>query len=65
VYISCLEVDTPAALKQKLEVSASEMKASLRKSRVRYRSVDIEDGVAFDSFLARGRFVVGGEFVER
>ncbi|GAA0242325.1 protein translocase subunit SecD [Marinomonas primoryensis] len=46
-----LEVDTPAALKQKLEVSASEMKASLRKSRVRYRSVDIEDGVLSIRFL--------------
>ncbi|NVK75484.1 MAG: protein translocase subunit SecD [Oceanospirillaceae bacterium] len=46
-----LEVDTPAALKQKLEVSASEMKAALRKERVRYRSVDIEDGVLSIRFL--------------
>ncbi|MBU2024375.1 MAG: protein translocase subunit SecD, partial [Gammaproteobacteria bacterium] len=46
-----LEVDTPAALKQKLEVSSSEMKAALRKDRVRYRSVDIEDGVLSIRFL--------------
>jgi len=46
-----LEVDTPVALKQRLEVSASEMKAALRKDRVRYRSVDIEDGVLSVRFL--------------
>lgn len=46
-----LEVDTPAALKQKLEVSSSEMKAALRKDRVRYRSVNIEDGILSIRFL--------------
>lgn len=49
-----LEVDTPAALKQRLEVSASEMKAVLRKDRVRYRSVDIEDGILSVRFLQSG-----------
>ncbi|NLQ18452.1 protein translocase subunit SecD [Marinomonas sp. M1K-6] len=46
-----LEVDTPAALKQKLEVTSSEMKAALRSDRIRYRSVDIADGVLSIRFL--------------
>ncbi|MGO2355892.1 MAG: protein translocase subunit SecD [Marinomonas foliarum] len=46
-----LEVDTPAALKQRLEVSSSEMKAALRSDRIRYRSVDVEDGVLSIRFL--------------
>ncbi|BFM48626.1 protein translocase subunit SecD [Marinomonas sp. THO17] len=46
-----LEVDTPAALKQRLEVSSSEMKAALRKERIRYRSVTIADGVMSIRFL--------------
>ncbi|MBR7889745.1 protein translocase subunit SecD [Marinomonas sp. A79] len=46
-----LEVDTPAALKQRLEVTSSEMKAALRSDRVRYRSVDIEEGVLSIRFL--------------
>ncbi|PYF84437.1 MULTISPECIES: protein translocase subunit SecD [Marinomonas] len=46
-----LEVDTPAALKQRLEVSASEMKAALRNERIRYRSVDVEDGILSIRFL--------------
>ena len=46
-----LEVDTPAALKQRLEVSSSEMKAALRKDRIRYRSVTIADGVMSIRFL--------------
>jgi preprotein translocase subunit SecD len=64
-----LEVDTPAALKQRLEVSASEMKAILRKDRVRYRSVDIEDGVLSVRFLQSGDLssaeaLLKGEFPE-
>ncbi|GAB3482720.1 protein translocase subunit SecD [Marinomonas epiphytica] len=46
-----LEVDTPAALKQRLEVSSSEMKAELRKERIRYRSVTIDDSVLSIRFL--------------
>ncbi|ADZ90818.1 protein translocase subunit SecD [Marinomonas mediterranea] len=46
-----LEVDTPAALKQRLEVAGSEMKAALRKERIRYRSVEIKDGVMSIRFL--------------
>ncbi|TDO99732.1 protein translocase subunit SecD [Marinomonas balearica] len=46
-----LEVDTPAALKQRLEVAASEMKSALRKERIRYRSVAIKDGVMSIRFL--------------
>ncbi len=46
-----LEVDTPAALKQRLEVSSSEMKAALRTDRIRYRNVTVEDGVLSIRFL--------------
>lgn len=46
-----LEVDTPAALKQRLDVTASEMKTTLRGERIRYRSVDVEDGVLSIRFL--------------
>lgn len=46
-----LEVDTPAALKQRLEVTSSEMKAALRSDRIRYRSVTVEDGVLSIRFL--------------
>ena len=46
-----LEVDTPAALKQRLEVASSEMKAILRSDRIRYRSVEIEDGILSIRFL--------------
>ncbi|MFD1384912.1 protein translocase subunit SecD [Rhodanobacter aciditrophus] len=49
-----LEVDTPAALKQRLDVAASEMKTSLRQERIRYRSVDITDGVMSIRFLQEG-----------
>ncbi|MBJ7537531.1 protein translocase subunit SecD [Marinomonas transparens] len=49
-----LEVDTPAALRQKLEVASSEMKAALRKDRIRYRNVDIDDGVLSIRFLQEG-----------
>ncbi|ETX09735.1 preprotein translocase subunit SecD [Marinomonas ushuaiensis DSM 15871] len=46
-----LEVDTPAAVKQRLEVTSSEMKAALRSDRIRYRSVTVEDGVLSIRFL--------------
>ncbi|MGB7390510.1 protein translocase subunit SecD [Marinomonas sp.] len=46
-----LQVDMPAALKQKLDVASSEMKAALRKERVRYRSVSIDNGVLSIRFL--------------
>ncbi|MGR0278753.1 protein translocase subunit SecD [Marinomonas dokdonensis] len=46
-----LEVDTPAALKQRLEVASSEMKAILRSDRIRYRSVEIDDGILSIRFL--------------
>lgn len=46
-----LEVDTPAALKQRLEVTSSEMKAALRSDRIRYRSVTVENGVLSIRFL--------------
>ncbi|WP_394183508.1 protein translocase subunit SecD [Marinomonas posidonica] len=64
-----LEVDTPAALKQRLEVSSSEMKAALRKDRVRYRSVNIADGVMSirflkESDLALAEDLLKGEFAE-
>ncbi|RBO81956.1 protein translocase subunit SecD [Marinomonas aquiplantarum] len=64
-----LEVDTPAALKQRLEVSSSEMKAALRKDRVRYRSVSIADGVLSirflkESDLALAEDLLKGEFAE-
>ncbi|KZN15427.1 protein translocase subunit SecD [Marinomonas sp. TW1] len=64
-----LEVDTPAALKQRLEVSSSEMKAALRKDRVRYRSVSIADGVLSIRFLKESDLTLAedllkGEFAE-
>ena len=46
-----LEVDTPAALKQRLDVAASEMKNSLRTERIRYRSVEVTNGVMSIRFL--------------
>ncbi|MEO9275803.1 protein translocase subunit SecD [Marinomonas sp. 5E14-1] len=46
-----LEVDTPAALKQRLEVTSSEMKAALRSDRIRYRSVTVDNGVLSIRFL--------------
>ncbi|MEP3349659.1 MAG: protein translocase subunit SecD [Marinomonas sp.] len=46
-----LEVDTPAALKQRLEVTSSEMKAALRSDRIRYRSVTVENGALSIRFL--------------
>ncbi|MGO3343989.1 MAG: protein translocase subunit SecD [Marinomonas sp.] len=46
-----LQVDMPAALKQKLEIASSEMKAELRKESIRYRSVSIDDGVLSIRFL--------------
>lgn len=46
-----LEVDTPAALKQRLDVAASEMKNSLRSERIRYRSVEVNGGVMSIRFL--------------
>lgn len=46
-----LEVDTPAALQQRFVVAASEMKTLLRQDRIRYRSVDIVDGVLSIRFL--------------
>ena len=46
-----LEVDTPAAVKQRLEVSSSEMKAALRKDKIRYRSVSVADSVLSIRFL--------------
>ncbi|AEF54468.1 protein translocase subunit SecD [Marinomonas posidonica] len=64
-----LEVDTPAALKQRLEVSSSEMKAALRKDRVRYRSVSIADGVLSIRFLKESDLTLAedllkGEFAD-
>ncbi|MCO4784483.1 protein translocase subunit SecD [Marinomonas atlantica] len=38
-----LEVDTPAALKQRLDVAASEMKNAMRTDRIRYRSVEVSN----------------------
>ncbi|SBT18288.1 Protein translocase subunit SecD [Marinomonas gallaica] len=38
-----LEVDTPAALKQRLDVAASEMKNAMRTERIRYRSVEVSN----------------------
>lgn len=46
-----LQVDMPAALKQRFEVASSEMKAALRKERIRYRSVDIKNSVLSIRFL--------------
>ncbi|CUB05815.1 protein translocase subunit SecD [Marinomonas fungiae] len=46
-----LEVDTPAALKQRLDVAASEMKNSMRTERIRYRSVEVNGGVMSIRFL--------------
>lgn len=46
-----LEVDTPAALEQKMEVAASEMKSLLRSERVRYRKVSVEGGTLSIRFL--------------
>ncbi|MBJ7551777.1 protein translocase subunit SecD [Marinomonas ostreistagni] len=46
-----LEVDTPAALKQRLDVAASEMKNSLRTERIRYRSVEVSGGQMSIRFL--------------
>ncbi|RBP84350.1 protein translocase subunit SecD [Marinomonas rhizomae] len=60
-----LEVDTPAALKQKLEVSSSEMKAALRSDRVRYRSVDIEDGVLSIRFLQQADLALAEALLEK
>ncbi|TPE48874.1 protein translocase subunit SecD [Maribrevibacterium harenarium] len=62
-----LEVDTPTALKQRLDVAGSEMKTLLRKDRVRYRSVDINDGVLTIRFLQqdelqRAESLLKGEF---
>ncbi|MEL0635802.1 protein translocase subunit SecD [Marinomonas sp. TI.3.20] len=48
-----LQVDMPAALKQKLEIASSEMKADLRKELIRYRSVSINDGVLSIRFLQK------------
>lgn len=39
-----MEVDMDAALKQQLEVTASEVRATLRTERVRFRQVAVEDG---------------------
>ncbi|MBE0507581.1 MAG: protein translocase subunit SecD [Marinospirillum sp.] len=39
-----MEVDMDAALKQQLEVTASEVRATLRTERVRFRQVSVEDG---------------------
>ncbi|MCV2403113.1 protein translocase subunit SecD [Marinomonas sp. C2222] len=46
-----LEVDTPSAIKQRLEVSSSEMKTALRKERIRYRSVSVENSILSIRFL--------------
>ncbi len=46
-----LEVDTPAALRQRLEIASSEMKVLLRNDRIRYRSVDVNGEVLSIRFL--------------
>jgi len=46
-----LQVDMPAALKQKMEVASSEMKTDMRQERIRYRSVSINNGVLSIRFL--------------
>lgn len=39
-----MEVDMEAAVKQQLEVTASEIRATLRTERIRFRKVSVEDG---------------------
>ncbi len=46
-----LQVDMPTALKQKLEIASTEMKADMRKQLIHYRSVSIDDGVVSIQFL--------------
>ena len=46
-----LEVDTPAALRQRLEIASSEMKVLLRNDRIRYRSVEVNGEVLSIRFL--------------
>ncbi|MDP5056753.1 MAG: protein translocase subunit SecD [Marinomonas hwangdonensis] len=46
-----LEVDTPAALRQRLEIASSEMKVLLRNDRIRYRSVEVDGEVLSIRFL--------------
>lgn len=46
-----LEVDTPAALSQRMDVMASEMKSLLREERIRYRRVSVEQGILSIRFL--------------
>ncbi|MBM6550504.1 protein translocase subunit SecD [Marinomonas ostreistagni] len=59
-----LEVDTPAALKQRLDVAASEMKTALRSERIRYRSVEVEDGVLSVRFLQAEDQAAASEVLE-
>lgn len=46
-----LEVDTPAALRQRLEIASSEIKVLLRNDRIRYRSVEVDGEVLSIRFL--------------
>ncbi|TBR44832.1 protein translocase subunit SecD [Marinomonas agarivorans] len=46
-----LEVDTPAALSQRMDVVASEMKSLLRQERIRYRNVSVDEGILAIRFL--------------
>lgn len=62
-----LEVDTPAALTQRIEVAASNMKTLLREQRIRYRRVTAEDGVLTirflqESFVSRAQDLLESEY---
>lgn len=60
-----LEVDTPAALGQRLEIASSEMKVLLRNSRIRYRSVDVAGDVLSIRFLQQGELAAAEKLLEK
>jgi preprotein translocase subunit SecD len=64
-----LEVDTPAALAQKMVVASAEMKTLLRQQKVRYRKVNVDAGVLTirflqQAFLTRAETLLSDEFPE-
>lgn len=60
-----LEVDTPAALGQRLEIASSEMKVLLRNSRIRYRSVDVAGDVLSIRFLQQSELAAAEKLLEK
>jgi len=62
-----LEVDTPAALTQRIDVAASNMKSLLREQKIRYRKVTADEGVLTirflqENFLTRAEDLLEDEF---